>query len=679
MKIVSCLPCQIHKKSHIFFSPKALAGFDIAIFDGKLYYLDEDTLHHIELFLSAYDDEDIEEYHKQLELHGCENCELCKRSYFFINIIVLLTAGIVEKYRTGELREEERERVERIVLRLMDFIPSSSVFSEALCNALMPEANRFLEDPEGLNVENERSYLRKFLILFPDVARKAISKVSNADNYIQYLDDLADCYDDEDVRETIYEILDNLNDLRGKNESPVEEREQYDISNKRKFYEKVDKKQKVSDLYYNKWEKFQEKGASYYAKFKLAVDFFYNFKSFAKPIDDSIGYIYIFLKGSFLREKDRIHWFCKGAIQDLGIDDEIWQRLSFYAGKDYERSRLRNVGEMAIPEAYKHYYYELSRYFSFYKRHIEGIESFSFESRLAIISVFTEVFAKYIEKICKQEAHLIKDTEEFESKFIDKLFDDLKKARKEAWLHAKYRWFESKLGLPFYFCFPRKIELTSDGKFWDVVDEGSCGLEYLSTCLSRFFEDYKKNENELLEMMETDNDRWREFLDRLPFHEYFKDQIGPWYSLRRIRIAEMTNFFEIIPFLAEGTWIAEHRGWDEIAEMIREILESEESDEELEKRCRDKYIGITGIFGRDGRIQDEEEEINEDQEREGEEESVQNDDMQDTTVQETDLIDFVLEDEKKQKKQRRKGILDRLKETVSESVKGLLERKKEKK
>lgn len=664
MKIVSCLPCQIHKKSHVFFSPKALAGFDIAIFDGKLYYLDEDTLHHIELFLSAYDDEDIEEYHKQLELHGCENCELCKRSYFFINIIVLLTAGIVEKYRTGELREEERERVERIVLRLMDFIPSSSVFSEALCNALMPEANRFLEDPEGLNVENERSYLRKFLILFPDVICKAISKTSNPDDYIQYLDDLADCYDDEDVRETIYEILDNLNDLRGKNESPAEEREQYNVSNKRKFYEKAYKEQRVFDLYHNKWEKFQEKGASYYAKFKLAVEFFYNFKSLAKPIDDSaVRYVY---------------WFCEEAGRELGIDDEVLQRLSFWVERDRERSRLRSIGEMAIPEAYKHYYYELSRYFSFYKRHIEGIESFSFESRLAIISVFTEVFAKYIEKICKQETHLIKDPEEFESKFIDKLFDDLKKARKEAWLHAKYRWFESKLGLPFYYCFPRKVELTSDGKFWDVIDEGSCGLEYLSTCLSRFFEDYKKNEDELLEMMETDNDRWREFLDKLPFHEYFKDQIGPWYSMKRIRIAEMTNFFEIIPFLAEGTWIAERRGWDEIAEMIREILESEESDEELEKKYKGQYIGISGIFGKNGK-RHEEEDIGEDQECEGEElckeENVQNDDVQNKTIQETDLIDFTLEDEKKQKK---KSILDRIKETVSESVKNLFERKEKK-
>lgn len=677
MKIVSCLPCQIHKKSHIFFSPKALAGFDVAVFDGKLYYFDEDVLRHIENFLSAYDDEDIEEYHKQLELHNCENCELCKRSYFFTSMIVLLTLGVVEKYRTGELQEEERKRVENIVLRLMDFIPSNSVFSEALCNALMPEANRFLEDPEEeLNVENERSYLRKFLILFPDVICKAISKTSNPDDYIQYLDDLADCYDDEDVRETIYEILDNLNDLRGKNESPVEEQEQYDISNKRKFYEKVDKKQRVSDLYYNKWEKFQEKGASYYAKFKLAVDFFYNFKSFAKPIDDSISYVYTFLEGSFLREKDHIHWFCKGAIQDLGIDDEVWQRLSFYAGKDYERSRLRNVGEMAIPEAYKHYYYELSRYFSFYKRHIKGIESFSFESRLAIISVFTEVFAKYIEKICKQEAHLIEDPEEFESKFIDKLFDDLKKARKEAWLHAKYRWFESKLGLPFYFCFPRKVELTNDGKFWDVVDEGSCGLEYLSTCLSRFFEDYKKNEDELLEMMETDNDKWREFLDRLPFHEYFKDRIGPWYSLRRIRIAEMTNFFEIIPFLAEGTWDAERRGWDEIAEMIREILESEESDEELERKYKGQYIGLSRMFRRD----EEEGEVEEEQERESEElyesdECEAEETAQNRVVHETDLIDFVVEDEKKQKK---KGILDRIKETVSESVKGLLERKEKK-
>lgn len=660
MKIVSRLPCRIHEKAHEIFSPRVLSGFDTVVFDGGLYSLNDDQLCCIEFFLSAYNDKDIEEYHRQLELHGCENCELCKRSYFFISMIVLLTLGAIEKYRKGELQEEERERVERIVLRLMDFIPSNSIFSEALCNALMFEANRFIEDPEEeLNIENERSYLRKFLILFPETTCKAISKASNAIDYIQYLDDLTDYYDDEDVREAIYEILDSLKDLQGKNESPVEEQEQYDISSKRKFYEKTHKKQRMQNLY-KRWEKFQEKGASYYAKFKLAVEFFYNFKSLAKPIDDSaVRYIY---------------WFCEEAGRELGIDDEVLQRLSFWVERDCENSKLRAMKEMAIPESYKHYYYELKDYFYFYKKHVEGIDSFSFESRIAVINAFSEILAKYLKLIAKHEEHLIRGSEEF-AELVNKVVEDVEKAKKEAWLHAKYRWFESKLGLPFYYCFPRKVELTSDGKFWDVVDEGSCGLEYLSTCLSRFFEDYKKNEDELLEMMEIDNDRWREFLDKLPFHEYFKDQIGPWYSMKRIRIAEMTNFFEIIPFLAEGTWIAEHRGWDEIAEMIREILESEESDEELEKRYRDKYIGITGIFGRDGRMQDEEEEINEDQEREGEEESVQNDDVQNTTVQKTDLIDFVLEDEKKQ---RRRGILDRLKETVSESVKNLFEKKEKK-
>lgn len=143
-------------------------------------------------------------------------------------------------------------------------------------------------------------------------------------------------------------------------------------------------------------------------------------------------------------------------------------------------------------------------------------------------------------------------------------------------------------------------------------------------------------------------------------------------------LIDRTNFFGIEPFFAEGSWDAERWGWDEIAEMIREILESEESDEELEKRYRGKYIGITGIFGRDGK-RHEEENIGEDQECEGEElceeESVQNNDVQNKIIQETDLIDFVAEEEKKQRK---KGILDRLKETVSESVKSLLERKEKK-
>lgn len=224
MEYVQCAGCKINEKGHEIFDERAVMAFETVVFDNDV--LADRVLRGIENFLSAYDEKDIEQYMRDLDPYGLadfekhpfdyyryENCELCRRTVFFMMLSFALMERAVARFRNKTLTMEQRDRVENVLLGLLDFVPRSSFWAEAYCNFIMAEANRFIENiEEKLDVESEREWARDCIFLFPNVVAKAIERVNGAGVYLQYLKDFMNYCEDESVRSVIREMLDFFND-----------------------------------------------------------------------------------------------------------------------------------------------------------------------------------------------------------------------------------------------------------------------------------------------------------------------------------------------------------------------------------------------------------------------------------------------------------------------------------
>lgn len=743
MESTICASCRIHESAHRLFTEKQLISFEKIVFGKTL--LEEENLRKLESFVNAYDKKDIEKYMRELDAYGLadfekhpfdwyryENCELCKRSYFFMMISFNLLCGAINTFKSGKLTEKQAERIEKILLKLLDFIPWNSPWIESYCNFLLTEASRFIDvdDEQNLDLENKREWLKDCILIFPNVVAKAIAKVNGAGIYLQYLDDLMEYYKDERVHIIINSIIDLLKDRY--NEMPIDtyecpeleknpyfmynlklkkgefreglkkldsrvqkmilqdfkynnstistiediekiedglDKRQYRLYNslhKKNLYKKMcgddnGSQRKDAFYFYRKWKESD----TAYEKFLAMADFFHYFTSFTTLPDRYL--------------LDRAYFLCEKALSELGVRSEAFDDFYYrFLNKEICRGYSRKIQKVAFPDDYKYHYYIVQEYYDALREYVDGVPVPSAKSLLVLINVFEVLFNTYIDYIKKYEKNLIRNWRKFEE-IVDQVKRNIDHAKKTACMLNKFRWFEAKLGFVFFMCFPgRKIK----GKRPDYSDiiykcnRGVCGVELLSVCLERFYDKHlDKRSKEYVDVENMSCEEIENWLDQYQFCQFLEDQIGTWYLLENIKKAEASNFFELMPFFAEGTSKKLFGvDLDEIAEKIRKILESK--NEDMKVKLEKEKINNDDICECEDIRTHKNEYIQNCQERSEIKESIKNDNMQNKIIQKTDLIDFVLEDEKKQ---RRKGILDRLKETVSESVRGLLERKKEKK
>ena len=701
---VECLPCKVHEKTHLLFSEEVVKSFDALVFDFELNFLDDDVLKKVEDFVSVYDEKDLTNYFRKLDFTGladfekhpcdwyrCENCELCVRTTFFLNVAFALLYAAFDKAVIEKLPEKKRKRIEKILLGLLNFVPRNSPWAEAVCNFLMPEANRFVDDPEREveDLDAARERLRVWLVLFPSFVEKAIERVNGAGIYLQYLDErfrdlvtdervlgvideiverLEDRYDEEPIDpyldpeveenpfvtygfksdERLYERLEKLRPevqkmiylhyftdsnftfrIFPKREDPLEcglrswkehmrsfnesvkkyarnfsekdgRGQFYEYNFKKWLYKKVtkeDKDKRPAELY-RKWEKIEEKGGTTLEKFQVAYDFFYYFRSLESVYDR--------VNSSF------ICFFCRDAGRDVGIDESLVKELMELYDKDESLGTLRVQKKVAIPERYKRYYGKVDDYFYRYLR-LYGdydVPTLSYETRSLVLRFFEKILKSYVDRLVNEESHLIKNWNEFGEK-VAKLERDLKRAKKEAWLFAKYEFFLSKLGFLFGFCFPGEKRRYGYRNF--SRENGSCGLEYVSTCLSEFGINFMKRLDEVEAIKEVSDEEvcisplegeekkkfeiWKNAY-QFWIHLTNEERLAPWYGVLNVKDAIDSNLLGLYPFLTEGISSQKKLGMDlsEIAQYLREILELKNPEnEELLKKMRCRALEALGV------------------------------------------------------------------------------------
>lgn len=225
---------------------------------------------------------------------------------------------------------------------------------------------------------------------------------------------------------------------------------------------------------------------------------FYHFKSLSSGIDFSTVSLLNFL------EK---------AGRELGVDEDKIAKAASLIRSDMKLERDRGLKEIPIPsDHHKYHYYVVKDAFELLEKYLHEGPALLYKTRIAIVDAFEEIFDKYVSLLTEKERHLVKDWSKFEET-VQKLKRDLYRARKEAWLHSKFRWFEAKLGFCFCLCFPGakvKGKRPDYEYIFDRNDRGMCGAELVSICLKKFYEGFIEDEENYQKVVQFPHVAYRE-------------------------------------------------------------------------------------------------------------------------------------------------------------------------